>query len=104
MKISDLFKSNSSVNSNTGSSQKVESNQQEAQQKVQESTKRGEDTVNISPLARQFAQVSQIISEDAAERSSRVQELKAKVESGEYSVDSRDVAERFVEYVNDSSL
>lgn len=64
----------------------------------------GEDKVSISPEARQFAQISKLLSEDENQRSLRVEELKAQVANGSYSVPLRDVAKSIVDTVNDSDV
>ena len=61
----------------------------------------GEDRVSISSLSKQLSQVSQIVSDDDSQRRGRVQELKAKVESGEYQIDSNSIAQSIVSFAKD---
>lgn len=102
MKISDLFKSSSLVSqSNT---QRTEDTPAAQQQRNADASRAGEDTVSISPLARQFQQVSQILADDEARTSSRVEELKAKIAAGSYEVDSNELARSLVAFARDNEL
>ncbi|MCB0345853.1 MAG: flagellar biosynthesis anti-sigma factor FlgM [Bdellovibrionales bacterium] len=102
MKISDLFKSSSLASQS--SAQRTEENPAAQQQRVNESATNGEDTVSISPLARQFQQVSQILAEDETRTASRVEELKAQVAAGTFEVDSGEVAKSIVAFARDNQL
>ncbi len=103
MKISDLFKS-SSLASQSSTAQRTEENPAAQQQRVNDAATAGEDTVSISPLARQFQQVSQILAEDEAQTASRVEELKAQVAAGTFEVDSGEVAKSIVAFARDNQL
>ncbi|MCB0358955.1 MAG: flagellar biosynthesis anti-sigma factor FlgM [Bdellovibrionales bacterium] len=102
MKISDLFRFNTAQSQSNAS--RVDAQPTSADRQAREANQDGQDTVSISPLARQFQQVSQILADDANEESSRVADIKARIESGQYSVDSREVAASVVRYAQESEL
>lgn len=69
---------------------------------VEKTQPRGEvskksDQLEISTEAKLMQQESKI----SAERSEKVEAIKAKVESGEYKVNTQDVAKKFYEYWNE---
>ncbi len=99
MKISNLFGRADSVTP----AQYKKDNESAARNQVGQG-EAGADRVTISPLYRQINQISSIIREDEASRQSRVQELKAKVESGEYNVSSSDVAQSIINFSRDSEF
>lgn len=103
MKISDLFKS-SSLSSQSNAQRTEESQAAQQQARGADAAKSGEDTVSISPLARQFQQVSQILAEDEARTTSRVEELKAQVAAGTYEVDTQEVARSLAAFARDNQL
>lgn len=94
MKIRDIF-SNQSVYSNLKTNERPEAAGDEVARKRKE---QGEDRVSISPLARQYQQVSGILADDEAARAQRVASLKAQVEQGTYKVASEDVAASIVSH------
>ncbi|HHY74194.1 MAG TPA: flagellar biosynthesis anti-sigma factor FlgM [Bacillus bacterium] len=57
----------------------------------------GSDKIQISTEAMEMQKGSRI----EAERQAKVEELKNKIESGEYKVDSREVARKMYEFWND---
>lgn len=99
MKISELFNRSSVYNSDRSTeAQKVS---HEDSSRAAKRTKEGEDRVSISPLARQFRQISEIVAEDQKNSESRVAALKERVANGEYSVESDDVAKSLVSFLKE---
>ena len=106
MEIKKLFERND-VETATGSAQQAAKKNkvaafQEQQTSADAARRAGEDSVSISPLSRQLAQLSQILAEDEGQRSERVAELKGRVEDGSYSVSRDDVARSVVSFAADS--
>lgn len=99
MRISDLFKQPniSSVSANPD---------QRPQRSAADSAEQrpGEDRISISPLARQFAQISQILSEDEEARRARIEELRKGIDAGTYSVPSKDVVASMVRFARDEEF
>lgn len=56
----------------------------------------GEDTVNLSQIMERISTVSDFLDELPNVRAERVAQLKAKIEAGEYSVDSKEVAKKML--------
>ena len=101
MRISDIFNRQSVYNSDRANdANRVNGAGSEGQS--EQGAKQGEDRVSISPLARRFKQVSEIVREDETARAQRVQTLKAQVDSGQYAVSSTDVAKSVVSFVKDA--
>jgi flagellar biosynthesis anti-sigma factor FlgM len=70
---------------------------------VQDQAARGagslsDDRVTISPEAREYARISRIVDEDEAARKARVDEIKSRVNSGDYQVSSDAVARAILSY------
>jgi negative regulator of flagellin synthesis FlgM len=61
------------------------------------------DTVQLSSMARQLSKISPIIEEDAAQRKSKIDSIKARIEDGSYNIDSKDVAGSILSYASDNS-
>jgi flagellar biosynthesis anti-sigma factor FlgM len=61
----------------------------------------GQDVISLSRLSRQLSQISGILDDDEQRRAARVADLKQKVQSGNYSVDSKDVASSLISYAGD---
>ena len=95
MRISDLFKQ-TTVDSKTGAAARAKVVEQQI-----ERSKGGQnnDTVSISPLAKQFAMVSQILSEDRDDHRARVEAIKKSVTDGSYNVSSEATASSLVSYL-----
>jgi flagellar biosynthesis anti-sigma factor FlgM len=105
MKITDLFKSSSlSGQSQTSQAERAAERAAKNAERAAAKPRPGEDTVSISAQARQFQQISSILSEDEAASGDRVSALKAQVESGSYSVDSRDVAKSLGAFARDVEI
>ena len=64
----------------------------------------GRDEVQISQLGRDYQIAKQAVTEAADIREDKVAELKAKVNSGNYSVDTADFAEKLFEKYNTSLM
>ena len=64
----------------------------------------GRDEVQISQLGRDYQIAKQAVTEAADIREDKVAELKAKVNSGNYSVDTADFAEKLLEKYNTSLM
>ena len=103
MEIKKLFE-RGNVESNTSSAQQTAKKKGAAafQEQQNLARKAGEDSVTISPLSRQLAQLSQILAEDEVQQNDRVAELKAQVEDGSYSVNRDDVARSLVSFASDT--
>lgn len=102
MKISDLF-SRQSIYGTERSNDSSRVGNAQSEQSSRGKGGEGEDRVSISPMARRFKQVSEIVREDEELRAQRVQALKAQVESGKYQVSSTDVAKSVVSFVKEAS-
>lgn len=98
MRISDIFKQQTVSESGRA---KANQNPYAKSQGSETGNEPGEDRVSISSLSKQLSQVSQIVSDDDSQRRGRVQELKAKVESGEYQIDSNSIAQSIVSFAKD---
>jgi flagellar biosynthesis anti-sigma factor FlgM len=98
MKITDILKER--LNNDSKITSKDHQHSSTERQKFDSA---GEDTVSISPLARQFTQVSKILSDDEAERQLKLDEIKRAIEDGSYldSISTTDVAESIVAYSRD---
>mgnify|MGYP000420099185 CR=1 FL=1 len=94
MKISDLFRRDSGVRSLNSDAIEEKNGSKGARPETAVS----DDTISISPKARQFRQIANIVNEDESARSQKVAELKQRVANGGYSVSSADVAQSIVSY------
>ena len=103
MKISELFKSRVQNNATHGAGKGAQANSEFSLENnpaaAANAVANGEDVITISPLARRYAQHSQLLSEDEQARNDRVAELKAQVAEGRYSVNSDEVAKSIVDYL-----
>jgi flagellar biosynthesis anti-sigma factor FlgM len=97
MKISDIFNRQSVYNSNRS----ADAGRAGSQEQDRASRSGDGDRISISPLARQFKQVSQILAEDESSRAKRVANLKEQVTNGSYEVSSGDVARSIVSFAKD---
>ena len=69
-----------------------------------ENAQHGRDEVQISSFGRDYQIAKQAVTEAADIREDRVAELKAKVNSGNYSVDTADFAKKLLEKYNTSLM
>ena len=69
-----------------------------------ENARHGRDEVQISSCGRDYQIAKQAVTEAADIREDKVAELKAKVNSGNYSVDTADFAEKLLEKYNTSLM
>ena len=69
-----------------------------------DAVKYGRDEVQISSFGRDYQVAKQAVAETADIREDRVAELKAKVNSGNYSVDTADFARKLLEKYNTSLM
>lgn len=104
MRIADLFRSNqgidqSLVQKNEGAQRQEE--QETANKLARGKTPSGEDSISISPLARQLATIQKVVGEEELSQQQRVEELKQKVQSGSYNVSSSDVAGSLVAFAQE---
>ncbi len=83
--------------------QYVQNNQatQEAQQVVQEKSgapkeSQAADRVELSTASRDVQKIQEVLKSTPDVRTEKVQELKSKIESNEYSVDAREIANKMV--------
>jgi flagellar biosynthesis anti-sigma factor FlgM len=101
MKIRDLLKQQplTPAGQSTGKVDAGRLNEQQSASAQALSSEHSSDRVTISPLAKQFQMVSKLLNEDETKSAQRVEELKAKVQSGEYQVPTRDVAQAIINNV-----
>ena len=71
---------------------------------VAENAKHGRDEVQISSFGRDYQIAKQAVAEAADIREDKVAELKTKVNSGNYSVDTADFAKKLLEKYNTSLM
>ena len=95
MKIGDLFKR---VNIAPTGKPEVWNSGRELQEESKRASTGGDDWVTISPEARRYARISQVVEEDEPERRNKVEELKERIENGEYEVSSEEVAKAILSY------
>ena len=69
-----------------------------------ENARHGRDEVQISSLCREYQIAKQAVTEAADIREDKVAELKAKVNSGNYSVDTADFTKKLLEKYNTSLM
>jgi negative regulator of flagellin synthesis FlgM len=68
------------------------------EQKVEEKQQSGQDTiVNLSSTSKEVQTANEIIASEPDVREDKVAELKAKVESGNYDIDHKAVADKIVD-------
>lgn len=92
MKISELFRSNSQQSQQADQASQAEANKADQQRRTNDAKQSAsEDTVSISPLARQLKMVSGILEEDETNQQNRIEDIKARIADGTYEVDSKDV-------------
>lgn len=106
MEIKKLFERGTVDTSSSSAQKSAKQNKVAAFQNQQNAAdaarKAGEDSVTISPLSRQLAQLSQILAEDETDQAARVAELKRQVEDGSYAVNRDDVARSIVSFASDT--
>ena len=104
MRITDLFKQ-TGLNKSINQSGSSDGSRAVAEREGEDGVKSGETAVrvSISPIAQQLSQVSALLNDEQAQRQLRVETLKAKIESGKYSVSSEDVARAMVSYSKDEA-
>lgn len=61
----------------------------------------GLDTVTVSSQSKTLMQASKILDQDAIARREKIESIKARVQNGSYSVDSKEVASSIISYFND---
>ena len=96
MRISDIFSSSSFERTEKSDEARRHEDQTSSSQRY--SYTAGEDTVTISPMSRQLAQVAGVLSDDEANTTQKVAALKDRIANGEYSVDSATLASAVVKY------
>ncbi len=72
------------------------------QQAVNTSRNLQSDSVTISPLSRQLAQLSTIIADDEAGQRSKVDSIRERIKNGEYSASPEAVAGALISFAADS--
>lgn len=102
MRISDLFRNQevdqTAVQKNQTAQQQSE---REAASKVATKKAAGEDSISISPLARQLGSIQKVVNEDDLHQQQRVEEIKQRVNSGMYNVSSTDLAGSLIAFSQD---
>jgi len=96
MKISDLFKRDSNVSSLN----KEAVEKKNAESAAKDLAGANDDTISISPRARQYRQIANVVNEDDAARSAKVADIKQRVANGSYEVSSENVAKSIVSYIS----
>jgi len=96
-KIADLFQQNAALGKSQEASKKSSISEEGKKTALGTGSELG-DRVSISPEARQFMGISKVISEDEQARRAKVDDLKARIERGEYNVSSKKIAESIVAF------
>ena len=104
MRISELFKSQTSVDTVKpfGIEERAQARQKQGADNRQIGI--GEDQVSISPIARQYAQIAKLLTEDEEAAQLRISELKQQVDNGTYAVEEGDVARAIASFARDSRV
>ncbi|MCC6221197.1 MAG: flagellar biosynthesis anti-sigma factor FlgM [Deltaproteobacteria bacterium] len=102
MRISDIFRRHS-LDQTTAKNSAQQAKDERESSNSSAIASNSDDRVSISPMARQFAQISKIVAEDEEKQSSRVEDLKRKIAAGEYSVSSSDVANSILSFAKDEN-
>ncbi len=96
MKVTD-------INSNERIAQQVQKNQPvqevqpvEREKEAQSSQPQAMDKVEISAASRDVQKIQQVLENTPDVRAEKVQDLKSRVQSGEYKVDSREIASKMI--------
>ena len=102
MKISDIF--SSSALSNTERDEAVQSRRNKEKESLArgQRTAFGDDTVTISPVSRQLAQISKIVAEDGSSTDNKIAALKEKIANGEYDIPSDEIAQSMIRYIKEN--
>ena len=102
MRISDIFSQPSLTRTErTDESSQAQKRREREQLERGQRTSFGEDTITISPISRQLAQISSVIADDETNTGARVMSLKDQIESGSYAVSAEDIAGSLITYVQD---
>lgn len=100
MRISDIFSQQSLTRTErTEESNQTQKRREREQLERGQRTSFGEDTITISPMSRQLAQISRVIADEAANTGERVLSLKDQIEGGSYAVSAEDIAGSLITYV-----
>ena len=101
MKISDIFNKQplSSTDRSDSAAQTRKSGRDDLQQGI--SSQYGEDTVTISPMSRQLAQMARIMADDEIKSQEKIAALKEEIEKGSYNISSDEIAQAFLSYIKD---
>ncbi len=96
MKITDI-NTNEKITSSIQKSQAVQETQNAGREKEAASSQpQAMDKVDISSMSRDVQKVQEVLKNTPDVRAEKVQELKAKVESGQYKVDAREIAGKMI--------
>jgi flagellar biosynthesis anti-sigma factor FlgM len=96
MKIEDISQQRNLLSNppEVNGSRKSEPNTQQTSSDVQPSQEAGSTHVELSATSLELSRVGELMEGDLAERSEKVQEIKSLLANGQYSVDSRQVADK----------
>lgn len=102
MRITDLFR-NQEVDQTAV--QKNQSAQQQSERataaKVAANKAAGEDSISISPLARQLGTIQRVVSEDEQLQQQKIDDIKQRINAGTYNVSSNDLAGSLLAFAQD---
>ena len=102
MRISDIFNQQSITRTErTDESTQAQKKREREQLERGVSTSYGDDVVTISPISRQLAQISKVITDDSISTNDRISFLKDQIETGNYAVSDEDIARSIMAYVKD---
>ena len=102
MRISDIFSQQPLTRS-----ERTDESSQAQKRRERESLERGvrtsygEDTITISPISRQLAQISRVVADDEMSTGERISSLKDQIEQGSYAVSVEDIARSLMTDVKD---
>ena len=98
MKISDIFRQGSSVESNRTDVSKQAKDAAKSVPRRDYSRPQSEDTITISSMSRSLSQVSRILNDEENDSNAKVAAIKEKIDSGSYSVPSSEIAQSMFDY------
>lgn len=84
--------------STKGAAEQVEKQQSAGEQKVERTDQSGPDTiVNLSPALKEAQAIKKIVESEPDIREDKVAKMKARIESGNYTIDHQAVADKLVD-------
>jgi len=84
--------------STKGAAEQIEKQQPGSEQKVERADQSGQDTiVNLSPALKEADAIKEIIESEPDIREDKVAKIKARIDSGSYTIDHQAVADKLVD-------